>query len=625
MAKRQEVKRRKPLKYWRFVIRVRMLNYKLITKKIIKLPSFHIVTGIIAIFLLLSLGFPEIKTNLWSFRNQGSAIAIITTIANALAVIFGIALAFIVLSIESAKRLFAWHAYKRIFSIESMRELAALYLGTILFCIASLLTIAHEGDLKPVSMRLMLGAAYLFTLSLAILIHYVRKILEESESQEGIVELIESIGSSDINAMSRRGSYRSSSSLKDNPVYVAANVAKASVRTDNDLASRWILDAVLGTFEKKIKQSPSTQNAGFDRDRDTVNSFAYIIKEMASVALKVENITIFTECIEYLKFMSDICAANNILWPAFNELFEMCNTLMLTAVESGVGDALRTACSDYVSMPVQHWQSNAPKEDDLWEYNRQAPPDEGSVKSLHWDQISSHFLFGIGTLTDKAISSKNKEALKNLVSDLRFLIYRIDENQNLGSNQKAHLISHIAWLIRNPIEKAINRDLLEEDDLAFLIPYSDMQLMKRSLTKSDLQFFKDLTDIMIVGAKKNLLTSYTMNNLGAFGRGLVESVNKNPEALKVLEYVVYVFDELRKIYTKTVGRDERSAQCYIEAYGQIDSLRRWKADKKVRNKRLQTLLDKKLGLFKKRKEAMKLASNPTWNKIFNAHADNSQN
>jgi hypothetical protein len=615
---------RKPFKYWKLVIKLFYRRSPTYIRRFFSQTSCRIVIEIIGIFFILSFGFDNnVRFNLFQFDNQTAGIEILSVVASALSAIFGIALAFIVLSIENSKTLFAWHTYKKIFSIDYMRELASLYISSIVFAVVSLLTFSSaSGSVGPITSRLIIGAIYLFVLSMVALIPYIQKILEASEGQKSIVDLVKSIRGSDIRGMSRLDlPYTSSSSLKDNAVYIAANVARQVIKTENDLAARWLIEAVVETFSEKLEEykklTSSRPGVVFgDNDRGIVNSFAYIIKEMANSAIKHQNISKFSECIEAFRYMSDICAENNLKWPAFNELYEMANKSMARAIGAKFDDVIGSASAQYMRIPVQQWLLNAPKEEDIWDFNHDTKTDDDHINSLHWQHISNDFLYGVGKLTDKAITVKNKGALRSLISDLRFLIHQVDNNKALGDEQKSHLLSHIAWLIRNPIENAIKRDLLDDDDLSFLMPYDQVGMIRSTINKSELRFFKDMTDLMILGAKHNLLSTYSMNNLGAVGRGFVEAVNTNTEAAKALNYIIYIFDELRKIYAKNLGKDERAAVWYLETYSQMESFQRWQSSKKLRNKKLAALLVKKLKLFTKRRQATSLTANSTWDKLF---------
>ena len=278
-------KPRKSLKYGRFMFRLRRRQLKHDVSRVVRLPSFRVPTGIAILFAILYFGFGHnFKFSLLGLNNQAAGIEILSIIATSLAAIFGIALAFIVLSIESTKGLFVWHTYKKIFAIEHMRELAALYISTILFSVISLLTFSTpSGDLDTTSTRLVTGAIYLFAVSLIVLIHYIRKILEASEGQDGIIELVESITPAHIGAMSKRSlPYGTSVSLKNNPIYITANVAKAAIRTENDLTARWLLEAVVETFDKSIQEQKKLDGQNHNRyggrERDIINSYAYIIE-----------------------------------------------------------------------------------------------------------------------------------------------------------------------------------------------------------------------------------------------------------------------------------------------------------------------------------------------------------
>ena len=273
------------------------------------------------------------------------------------------------------------------------------------------------------------------------------------------------------------------------------------------------------------------------------------------------------------------CAEKKLRWHETIEFNESIGEIVGKAVEEGLDEACRHAFYLLTDIMKTQLQYNCPKEDEIWMLSKNIKASlerEDYDKSLHWDYITRPFLGIMDSAVVKAIESERYNVIGNAMFSLCHFMQEVvawDLKDKLGQKQKAFIIRQCCYHGDRWSTLCIQKGLWQK--VIPFAPYSfflinDSLKSKEEYSKWPLLSF---ANIVIGVSKMKLCDSHALNELGAVGRGAVESSAKDHFYEEVVVFILNVFNKIRDNIEDL--SDANAREIYIETYKQAVSIKRW--------------------------------------------------
>lgn len=107
-------------------------------------------------------------------------------------------------------------------------------------------------------------------------------------------------------------------------------------------------------------------------------------------------------------------------------------------------------------------------------------------------------------------------------------------------------------------------------------------------------------ETLILLNKRNALSTFDLNELGATGRGCVCKLDEHPLYKEALIFIVETFNKLREDIEEDIEKEINNSdikRIYIKLREQVFSLKRWMEAHNKKDNEVETLIDDTLGSF----------------------------
>ena len=556
----------------------------------IKLKLAHVRIALwLLLLLVLSLYLPAVgNTTNYNFLHltRNDSISLLSVIITVLATIFGISIAFIVLSLESSKAIFSWHSIRKTFKNEYLLYLSTIFLGSILFTTIVMMAINYQ-SFQNVMIISIYVSVYLFFICILVLVPYVRNILDVISDRDEIVKLTNSIKPYHVTFLARKtNTAEYSLDLENNPLIILSEIGVRSIRNHERFAANWVIQSLLNKFISDfngVKDSITKYDL-----RDVLSGYAFVFNDIGSESIRTQDVNSLVVVARFVYRVILKLTKENKIEPIYDEMHEIVSGLIAKSLNENFIDGAINLLPYYTNIIVCHWTNSPPSESDLWEFQKQIPKSPDYDISNYWRDISSNLLFRLGEIGRLGLDKREPAFLDSLIMQYYNLSNEILKNDIFGPKQKLLISSLLEFYKRQVIEESIKSGLItsKRTMLHFAYPEDLVESAVVNRDNYDLIILKNMGEVLVMCAKDDRnFSTFELNNLGTIGRILVRQ-KSNKDCVKALIYIADIFDNLRKVFQSTSDKDIKSAEFYIELHKQINSIYKWQGLSSQKNSRI---------------------------------------
>ena len=558
----------------------------------------------------------DIMFNFLGVSDLAAVEQVFVVIASCLSVIYGILIAFLVITLEFNREIFAWHSVRKIFSNRHLRVFSSLYLGTIVFACLSLATTKSEID--GATIRLMYTTIGLFVLSIAILLPYIQKILHMSNDKEEIMRLSESIQHpQNTSYVTIQGLPFPSQQPEDSPLLVLAEVGVRSIRKNIKFTPAWVLNGCLGSLAIYLRE-----NSGLDdeRLREGIRRYLIVFREMGKEAVNCKDAVTFEDVLQCLYLLGDQLAKAQKDWPVYEDVYRLHIDLALKAINNDFEEGAITGVNKYMFLITTQWNNNCPEDSKPMEADLSDPKVmEKSVRlDLQWSQMSSRLVYDLGRLADAAIKERMSQVPRTLSSVYSQLYRAALNNAKMSDRQKDLVVSSLAYGLRNLYSNGLKAGILDDLRISLVLDYPDDLIVDSVIHGSlaRLRLLKDMGDTYLEAADQNAISAFDLDEFRMLLYALIGKAD-NANVEKAAVYVIGILGKLRDHYAGKATRDRDSAELYLAAYDKLHSIHQWYTKGKLKHSKIRRKLTVELKKFEKLDKAKAfLNDGDPWKEVF---------
>ena len=241
-----------------------------------------------------------------------------------------------------------------------------------------------------------------------------------------------------------------------------------------------------------------------------------------------------------------------------------------------------------------HLEKNTPREDEIALLStlddKEAKYDHD--KDSQWDGVSKTYSRMVSNLTETAIERQNSEIVNTGLFVLENIAFEVMD-MDLGDLQKTSIIKGCYYFIQKLVLKCVDEGLYRKRTIRPQFAFIDNSLNKKAkFSNIPLITF---SDILIQLAKKKLLDSSLLNNLGTWGRYSIDKIEEDAIYKDSVLFVIKTFDKIKKITEEDLT--EENKHIYIEINTQLNLFRRWMDKYKKKYPDVQIALTKVINSF----------------------------
>lgn len=301
-----------------------------------------------------------------------------------------------------------------------------------------------------------------------------------------------------------------------------------------------------------------------------------------------------------MRSIYEFCAENKVEWDAVIELNELYQGIIEEVIEAGFDEVPRQGLWDVKWVLEKQLEKNVPPESEIWllhigEKGRSDAPVDHD-KSLQWENMTHTYLRMLDHLSEKAIEFKRTQVIWAALRNFPDIVSTVAD-MNLGDKQKAAIINWCCYYAKSLTIQCADKGLYE--DILVLTSFGSLDT-KRVLEKNA-EYSKrpllDFCETLIELAERDVFDTFAFNELGATGRGAVEEIDKSPLHKEAVILICKTFDRIREAIEKSQRAEKQKA--YPEAFGQVQSLKKWMESKGKHDKTVENEIESVLGKFKK--------------------------
>ena len=556
--------------------------------------------SVIIIVILFLAGWlsPVEVPNFLNITNITGAVTTSVIIAGSLAAILGIVVAILLVVLEVLRRTYASYALKEFFQSKQLKRLFVLYISTILIS-----TVGVANVKEPLSSRniniLYLSMA-LFVTCMIILYPHFRTILFSTGSKRRIRKIAAMINYQDVWSLTRRHAQTPASdyisAIEENPIFVLSEVAIRTIKEGDRITPKVVL---MESTQKLLSMIGEIDNA--QEKRGFINAFSIIIRNSAKQAILERQGGTLRTVLDIIEDVHTYSAANKLPYYTLYEIDELLGEILKEAIQSDFDEIAREGMWLIKRVAQKHLKANVPEESEIYllqiRKDRKTDVPHDTDKDLQWEHVSSAYIGMLGRLTEEAIELKKGYLAATGMRCFPSLASEIN-NYGLGPLQKEDIVRWCYYYAKKLTLKCADEGLYGK--VLMLSPFEASSINRILEKRAD--FSKEpllaFGETLVQLAQKTPLDRYTLNNLGAIGRGCVNKVDNGNIFTEALLYICRVFDKIREILETENIPENRNA--YVEASQQVKSLVKWFESKDKHNKRIEEELAKVIGNFNKR-------------------------
>jgi len=554
-----------------------------------------ILSPILSIGMLLLLKL----MNFLNITSTSTVISALTAIASVLASIIGIIVAILLVSFELLRRTYGSFVFRKFFQDSAFKFVLWSFISTIVISIITAVNIGEE--LTASNLWLFKLSLFLFIFCLLILPFSIQEILQSVGPKRKIKEIISKINTNNTTNLSMDAFQRFPSTyisnLEENPILVLSEAAIQTIKDNDLLMSKFILfesaNKLLELLQDNIKNKFAKRNI--------INSFLIIFRHSAEEAFRQSDETILINLLDVIKKIHVFCAKNKVPLYEVVELNEMLQEILEKAIKNDFVEVGKEGLWTIQYILKEHLENNVPLEEDVWSlhvWDGKKNISHDSNKNLQWNYISRSYIHMLYGLVKKSIESSKAELVGTGLFSFEKIAYEAVES-TLGNLQKKVIVDFCYYYIKSLMLECVNSSLYDTVSKSFAFDSSIVNNFldkKAEFSKKPLIYFGDT---LIQLAQKNVLDTFTLNNFGAIGRGLVDHIDDNFHK-EALLFIIEVFNKIREVLennSETTATDNIIA--YIETYGQVESFKKWIESKNKHDNRIEEKISLLLNNFKK--------------------------
>jgi len=600
-------------------VKNKKMRYRIRALKMIKQWKIFFRNNFLVIFIIvlfLAAWFSKKQfPNLLKIDNTTVIIAVLSTMAGALAAILGILIAILMVAFELFRKTYVSYASREFFQNSTLKHLFTLFISTIIISIMSIMSIKHPLSLR--NLNLFYFSIILFLFCMIILYPSFKAILTAANSKKKIEEIIDRINVTNINSLSTTA-FRTSpstyvSEVEKNPILILSEAAIQTIKDNDMLISKFIIFESTNRLLELLKDTSSTKrvknrNIINSSKRDVINSFLIIFRHSARQACKQGDVSTLLMLLGAMGKIHTFCADNKIPAYVFEELDEMLEEMLEQTIKDDISEVAKKGLWLIEKILEKHLEKNVPAEKDIWSlhpFKEKKNIHTDPYKAIQWNHISINYVAMINRLIEKSIELGRVSLIsRGLLTLERIASYVV--RSNLGNLQKKSIIWFCYSYIESLVLECADKGLYNSNSVGLSLVFDQFRIdnaldKKAEFSKIPLTYFGDT---LVQLARKNVLSLFTLNILGTVGRENVEKIEDNLHA-EALLFVCKVFDQIRKILEKN-NKVTENRRVYIEVFNQVSSLKQWMENKNKHNsiikKKISTILKKFKNLDDYRKE-----------------------
>jgi hypothetical protein len=513
-----------------------------------------------------------------------------------LSAILGIALAIMLIGFELIYRTFSNYVRNIFFGNSQFRELAILYLATIL--IGSVTLGILDNSVR--SNNLMVLVFFQFILCLGILFPHTKSVIFAVVSTETISKLVESLKRK-YGRMGRSNSPELLAdyldSVENDPLFILGEAASNYIKNDNVIRAYTIIVEVT----KKLLELAKKE----DYPRDLFEQYLSFYNTITRQSFRTGNFQVIRVVFDMMESIHDFCAENSIQWDQMIELDEFIENLTKNCIRKNLEDISQHSLYMIPRIFEKHIRNNVPREADVWDLNledKQPPEKIDHNIAIQWQHVSSDYGHMQSKLTQEAIKYDMNETITCGIHGFSSMASAVLSAANLGDEQKRRTLMTISFEAKRLLLESSKKNYWLK--MVKISPFDSFSITRCIDQK------KAYSNILLVGCGKlqlellstNVLPIYELNDLGTAGRHCIHEIKKaNDIYEQSTYYIVNVFSKMRVMLEKKLDTVENK-ELYLGVYSQLESLERWKGKK---SKKLQKYISDHLKRFSKHDKIQK--------------------
>ena len=493
------------------------------------------------------------------------------------------------------------YAFESFFRDNHLKEIFLIYIATIIISALTLISLSNPLTSRDIS--LIYYALFLFVYCLAILFPHSQKIISSTQSKKRIEDLIERTDGKEIDFFLLQNQLMLTPVLDDgggdydvvtphieeNPIFILSEVAVRALRDDDRIIPRFILAE---STKKMLTILKNVENC--NEARKTINVFLSIYKNTANQATKSRQEVILHAILGAFEGIHSFCAENKLPWSVVIELNDTLVEIIEETIKNDLINVSQHGLYTIGRIMEMHLEKNTPREDEIALLStlddKEAKYDHD--KDSQWDGVSKTYSRMVSNLTETAIERQNSEIVNTGLFVLENIAFEVMD-MDLGDLQKTSIIKGCYYFIQKLVLKCVDEGLYRKRTIRPQFAFIDNSLNKKAkFSNIPLITF---SDILIQLAKKKLLDSSLLNNLGTWGRYSIDKIEEDAIYKDSVLFVIKTFDKIKKITEEDLT--EENKHIYIEINTQLNLFRRWMDKYKKKYPDVQIALTKVINSF----------------------------
>jgi hypothetical protein len=510
------------------------------------------------------------------FSRPESLTTLLSTLAQTLGSIVGIAVAVILVAFQSLRSTYAGVAFRETFRGRALRQLVATYLTAIALSLFSLSTITSP--VSPVTIALSYLAIGLFVACLLVLYPSIKTILSGTRIDAArIKQLAAAIDDTAVDVWTNPGSIRGDTApptLEDHPLFVLSEIGIRSVIERDRVTPRLIL---LYAGQRLAKLLEERAEAGAIEDtRDLLGAFLAVFKPVAKTAIEQGDERTLVTVIATMGSIDEFAAKLHVPWYCLIEFESTFQELAVSSARNGSTTAARRALSEVEAILDAHLRENVSPESELRSFNWgkgsetiESDPDAEN----QWHHVSTDYVDMITKVIEGAVEAGDSEGVSSGLHALGVVVQHVERIETLGVGQKERIIGWTLWHAEELLIKAATKlGTMPILGASAFDAFKTSRALEENLPWSKLQL-RHLCHASLRLAEHKRLEWHLLNELGTIGRGCVADIGSGKLNAEAIILIGDTLGEIARIYQSTASSGE--LKVLKEVVKQLESLERW--------------------------------------------------
>lgn len=530
---------------------------------------------LLTIIIVLPLFEPVYRGGI--FTAPASLVAVLTTIAEALASLVGIVIAVILVALELFQATFSTTAVREVFRTPTFRRLLTLYLYTIGLALGVTLFVGDSVSPTVIALSYLVGA--LTAACLLVLYPALKRILSATRvSYARLQELAATIDGPELGHRFGLIHARDLERLEGDPAYLLSEIAIRSIARGDRVAPRMVIGVVTDRLLHILKNdAPNSQP---ERLRDRLQSFLPIYRSVGSAAVSQDDELTLKWLYRSAELIHQLAAELKLPWHVLVEFDEWLQAIAVASAERGLDDTTRVAAWAVSNILEAQLRHNVPDEKDVWDLSRNdgdqlREPDYD--KANQWSTVSERYISILVRLIEALLEHDHIELATMGLMRLAGVMDTVHRLENLGPSQKDRIIRRS--LLEAEMLVVDKSKHLPLRTLLALYPFSSLRLKKwldDDTLYAKLAILVLCRTLLRLGEQKRL-DGYALNELGTLARGSIERIDDAPRFGEAVVLACDTFQRMSELYGQPASVSD--VQVIRDVEEQLKSLENWFAAK----------------------------------------------